>query len=217
MRSLLFTTFALVVAAIAAGCRPGVPPSAGDDAGLPGPQDLLAFAQTGQPFLLFEPDGQRLRLLSGSATLREYAVTGLEVSRRRSGSSAPAWGGTAAGGRLSPERTVQRRPILVLDGESPADVEIPPTPEELFPAPRVFEIHFDEPPAGLAMEVLDTPLADASVLDHLWNRLRLGLRRDRPAIWVRISLEPADAAALYRALEPGVGVVVVPPPPQADA
>ncbi len=169
-------------------------------------EERLALARSGATYLVLDVPRRTLHLIQGATTLREYPLTGLETMQLRKSAAASRAVLVEPSAVLVPERILERESVFIHDGTNAPEVEIPPTPEELFPAPDLFELRSQ---THIALEVRNAPLDERSWVERQWSRMRLGLRPERPEIWLRISLAPADAGALYRALEPTTGVVVL--------
>ncbi|MDA1095266.1 MAG: hypothetical protein O3A25_18700 [Acidobacteria bacterium] len=182
----------------------------------------LALASSDTFTLLLEPDGSALHLTLRGVELATFPVEILEVGRPRViFSTAPPveWRDVVwEHGLLSPERPATRD-VRVAPGTSASDSTtdeapplVPPTAEETIVVPSRYFVRFD---GGLALEVV-SPARTAS--SGRWSRtvatakawvanLRSASSADRDRVRLRLWLDPADAATLYRALPPEVGLL----------
>jgi hypothetical protein len=158
----------------------------------------------------------------------------------------PPVDGTAAGGGAEQGEFIDSAEAGDQDAEAAPveeEVEIPKTPEELYPVPPSYEIRFQE---GLTIEVVRTPeeaaageelgktsgeakraaAAQAALKPApeapepgLWHRLqrmarRLSLSRPEGEVArLRIELSPRDADRLFRSLPPDVKLLIRRAPP----
>jgi hypothetical protein len=161
-------------------------------------------------YLLLDPTNARLRLMFAGAILEEYPVLGMDlgVSRRAFVRGEPPAGWTGriwAGGRLAPARTLAVVPPEGIDLEA----WVPPTPEEAYPAPGRYRVRYE---GGLALEIGG---GEQTLLGSLGQRLGdcarllLGLSPDR--VRIRLRLDPAQAASLYRGLPEPTRLLILPP------
>ena len=181
-------------------------------------------------YLRLDAAKQRLALMLQGVALGDYAMGALAwgvpqvlfVDRR----PAADWDTTSfSKGHLDPERERDRlevvAPPLVDSATSPAD-STPPSPppvpksaEETYSVPSPYRIIFAE---GISLEVhakghgrnrtIVQRLVDATRLrmSDLATALGFGAKE---RVRLRVTLEPDDAAALYRSLPPDVGLIVV--------
>jgi hypothetical protein len=171
----------------------------------------------------------RLALMLGGVVLDDYAVVTLErgvpevlfVARHpREG-----WDLVALShGRLDPERERDRIEIQappVVEGASPPPPPIPSAAEESYSVPSTYRVVFAE---GVSLGVCSRGLGgrNRSVFQRVGDfvalhwadwRSALGLG-SRERIRLRVTLDPGDAAALYRSLPPDVRFLVVGLPPR---
>jgi len=188
----------------------------------------LSLAQGKGFYLRLDARAMRLSLVLGGVPLQEHAIDGFETGRARVAfvprSASPDWDlRTYAAGRLEPARERDRVEV-VAPAPSPSGDEaalepsppaIPPTAEEAYSVPSRYRIVFT---GGITVEVtargggrnrgllrrgLD---AVALRLDDLRDALRSS---EEGRVRVRLRMAAEDAAALYRALPPDVGLVVV--------
>ncbi len=176
-------------------------------------------------YLIFDPPGSTLTLMLRGARLQRYGVLGAQVGQPRVSwvrrATPVEWQGTVwSGGVLDPPRQVDR---LVVQADEPGGEEaepkppsIPPTAEELYPVPPRYQIRFT---GGVSIEVRPHD-ADSDV--GTWTRIRAWAwarwhdtvaalsAADEDAIRLRLVLDPADAASLYRALPPDTQLLVLP-------
>jgi len=117
-------------------------------------------------------------------------------------------------GRLEPERPSDRYEVVVNPGDPDSEApppRVPPPPEEAIPAPGRYRIRFAE---GFVIEVRAAPEAADSATAPDGGRLaaiRQALGLDPfHAMQLSLAMPAAEAAALYRALPPGVHLVVAP-------
>ncbi len=175
-------------------------------------------------YLRLDARTRRLALMLEGVVLDDYPVLALErgvprvlfVDRRP-----PAGWDLVAfrGGRLDPARGRDRIEVeapVVAEGVTPSPPPVPPTAEDTYSVPSRYRITFD---GGVSLEVgsnggggrnrsLVRRVADAMALGWADWRGALGIGHgDR--IRLRLTLQPADAAALYRSLPPDVHLLVV--------
>lgn len=172
----------------------------------------VELASRGGFYLLVDPDALRARLLIGNAVLEEYPIEALEVGTprrafRRRADREPWAGRIWSAGRLSPERTPAAAPP---PGSDPA-AWVPPTPEDLFPAPARYTVRYE----GLGLEVW-TAGADGEDRLRRWaarlaEATRLLLGRPHDALRIRLRLDPAVAGSLFRGLPDGTSLLILPP------
>ena len=187
-------------------------------------EQRIELAQEGEFCLLLDPAQAELSLTLAGVVLSRYPIHSLEIGTARIAffhRSAPAdWIGVLrAGGQLRPPRPeirieIQPPPPGAKEVEPPP---IPPTAEEAVPAPNPFLIAFD---GGPTLEVR-SPAAGPGTLISTWHRWwidKFNALAGAPesAVRVRVALDPADAAALYRSLPPNTHLLVLPPGSPAD-
>jgi len=178
-------------------------------------RDLAALAKEGAYVLVLDVASPRsLTLLSGGATLRSFPVRAVEVGDlrvafRRTERAADWWAAVRRDGRLDPPREIEREVVRPPDpndkaGEEPPEPSsiVPPTPEERIPAPAAYRIRFG---GGLVVEIVraDAP-APGGGRREAWREAISG---DGSSPRVRLTLEAADAAELYRSLPEGTAFV----------
>jgi hypothetical protein len=235
---LLAASALLLVLASCAG-QPGAgPPSeplSGQPSGLPAEpaaaaapvvavlQARLALARASGFYLILEPAALELRLYYGGALLQAWPVRQIATGRPRVAfahlTDDVVWHSvTWTGGVLTPARPVDEREIEPPDSEDTTEeipAVVPPTAEEAIPVPARFRIVFRE---GLALEV-----RRAGGDDGWWARQRAAITTRaqdvRAVLWassrdrvrVRVTLDAAEADALYRALPPDTSLLILPP------
>lgn len=165
----------------------------------------LDLAKAGTDYLVLDIPKRTIKLVHGAATLREFSLTDIGVARLRQTPLDPATPIVALTGLMLPERVMERKAVFIHDGTGEQEVLIPPTPEELYPAPHRFELRYQD---VLRVDIRDTPLGEESSIARLWNRLSIGLQSERPAVWVQLSLSPEDLGELYRVVDSETGIVV---------
>jgi hypothetical protein len=188
----------------------------------------LSLAQGTAFYLRLDARTMRLSLVLGGVPLQEHALDAFEIGRPRVAfvpRSAPAgWDlQTYAAGRLEPARERDRIEV-VAPAPSPSGDEaalepsppaIPPTAEEAYSVPSRYRIVFA---GGVTVEV--TARGGGRNRGLLRRGLdAVGLRladlhgalrsSEEGRVSVRLRMAAEDAAALYRALPPDVGLVVV--------
>jgi hypothetical protein len=176
-------------------------------------------------YLVLDPAGSELTLMLSGAELHSYRVTGLQVGTPR-----VSWFGRRVEqpwqnvvwrrSELDPPREIDRlvvqAPPPKKDAAEPDPPPIPPTPEEMYPVPRRYQVRFE---GGRSIEVrpLDAD-QQASRLARFgawwsakWRDVAAALfRKNRDAVRLRLVLEPKDAASLYRSLPPAVRLIILP-------
>ena len=177
---------------------------------------------SGQEFyLVVDPSLRRLRLLLQGVVLSEYEMQELTLGRPRSWfktkSEPPGWGEQIwSGGALSPGRENERVEMFAPSADSTgnhAALSIPPTPEEAIRAPLGFKIVYND---GLAVEIA-SGTADRPGWKRIlpgwgsWlrDRVRTMLRANHDNLRIRITMNPKDAASLYRSLPPDTKLVIL--------
>jgi hypothetical protein len=187
-------------------------------------QKQIELAAGKEFYLVLDPASSSLTLMLKGAPLQRYSVLGLQVGYPRvawMNARDPRHAQSAiwSQGELDPPRQIDRLVIQAAEpGKGPAEEVAPPvpqTPEELYPVPSRYHVRFAD---GLSVEVLPRE-ADTRV--GLWDRTRAALAekwrdvvaamqtRERDAIRLRITLDPADAQSVYRSLPPAVRLIVL--------
>ncbi len=169
----------------------------------------LEVATLNQPYLVLDLAKSRLRLMSGGAVLRDYAVSAIEIGGSRvmfleRAARLPAPGGIWELERLDPARSVGRTEIVPpAPGQPPSPVEIPLEPEEALPAPATYRLSFHP---GLSIEIAQDERARADPWWALFRRARWRIGElaesisPRPEVRLRLVLPASEAGALYRSL-----------------
>jgi hypothetical protein len=228
---------AAVVAALFAGCFGALPAravsaedSSGELARLARETEILRqelqLANDHGFYMLLDPGSRTLRVMLEGVTLAEYAVSRAaagEPRLRKRGKAEPWYDRIWTGGRLDPARRHDHFEVVappVGSDTSDAGPGIPPLPEEAFPASLRFRIRYD---GGLALEVRPSRTGSELGPRAGWpGRFGAALGRflsalsplGRDAVRLRLTLEPEDAAALYRSLPPDTKLLVTLPPAQ---
>jgi hypothetical protein len=182
------------------------------------------LAAGGEFYLRLDAEHARLALMLGGVVLDDYAVAALErgvpevlfVDRR----PATGWDLVAlSGGRLEPERERDRIEIQappVVEGASPPPPPVPIAAEDSYSVPSAYRIVFA---GGVSLEVRSKGaggrnrsalrrIIDFVALRGADLRTALGLG-PRETVRLRVTLDPDDAAALYRSLPPDVRFLAV--------
>jgi len=182
------------------------------------------LATGGEFYLRLDAGKGRLSLMLGGVVLDDYRADDLErgvpevffVDRR----PPSGWDLVAfSRGRLEPERERDRIEIQappVVEGASPPPPPIPTTAEDSYSVPSPYRILFSE---GVSLEVRSKGAGGrnrsavrrlADLLALRWADWRSALlRRSGDRVRLRVTLDPNDAAALYRSLPPEVRFLVV--------
>jgi hypothetical protein len=185
-------------------------------------------------YLRVDAARRQLALMLNGVRLDVYAASGLEcgvpqvafVERR----PAPDWDTAAfSKGRLSPERERDRLEVVAPapapkaspapGDKSPSPPPVPKSAEETYSVPSPYRIVFAE---GVSLEIRSAGGArNRSLLQRSFDAVRRHASDLRSAlapatgerVRLRVTLEPDDAASLYRSLPPEVGMIVVGLPP----
>lgn len=179
-------------------------------------------------YLKLDARSKRITLLLAGVTLQEHALDGIEIGvprvaflRRAQPSDWPFE--AYRGGHLSPARERDRveivapapSPVGDAAATEPVPAPVPSVAEDAFSVPARYRIVFE---GDLTLEVV---AEDGGRNRSLQQRSADGLRlraadlgnalRATPTerVRLRVSLEAADAATLYRSLPPEVGLIVV--------
>jgi hypothetical protein len=179
-------------------------------------------------YLRLDAEGGRLALMLGGVVLDDYAVVALErgVPEVMFVDRHPGAGWDLAAlshGRLDPERERDRIEVQappVVEGASPPPPPIPPAAEESYSVPSTYRVVFTE---GVSLEVRSRGLGgrNRSAFQRLgdfvalrWEDWKSALGfGPREHVRLRVTLDPGDAAAIYRSLPPDVRFLVVGLPP----
>jgi len=210
-----------VVAALmlsAGGCWPADPPTSDAVVAPTGSREHLRLAREGSLHFVLEPEARTLTLFHGSARLRRWDVETVRAGPRRLVAGRDIerlWHATAwSAPRLDPPVRRERRVIesdsVVPPDPSGTDAWIPPTPEEAVPSPPRFVVHFE---GGLGLEVVSVGerVPSRGLLRTVVGALGAPLLgRDR--FRVRVTMDVAEAGALYRAFPPDAALVIILPP-----
>jgi hypothetical protein len=166
-------------------------------------------------YLVLDAPNSALRLMFEGVVLEAYPVRELALGRPRllfiqrdlpAGWQERIWDG----GRLDPARRGERVEIVAPDPEENGEetVEIPPTPAEAFPAPERFSLLFD---GGLTLEIVRAKSSGSS--GFLRDRLSAIRLADGERLRIRITLDPAQVDAFYRAVPESTRFVLRPAGP----
>jgi hypothetical protein len=187
-------------------------------------REQLELASGDRFYLRLDARSGRLALMLRGVILDEYAVLSLQQAVPRivffPVRPADDWDLRCfSRGRLEPARAEDRVEVEAPDpanGASPPPPPIPKTAEETYSVPSAFRVAFAE---GPSLEIRTTggggrnrsPLRRAVdaiglAISDRGAALRSGARA---RVRLRVTLSPADAAALYRSLPPDVGLVAV--------
>jgi hypothetical protein len=163
-------------------------------------------------YLVLDAGRKVLRLMYRGTLLREIPVLHIEVGRPRvlfiAGARVRLAPAIRTGARLDPPSSWQR-PVITPPppGETVEQESIPPTPEEAFPAPPRYRIDYD---GGFSVEIVSAGAPARRLRERLAGALAaLGLA-DRDAVRLRLTLDAAEAGAVYRSLPPDTRLLVVP-------
>jgi len=179
-------------------------------------------------YLILDPSVPDLTLMLRGAELRRYPVLGLSVGEPRVGfvrrGERSAWQGVLfSGGQLDPPRELDRLELTPPSpdtsgpstgpGASEPKAVIPPTPEEAYPVPLRYHIHFDQGPSIEIRPREADPSSRWARLTTWWGaRWRDTLAAlsppDGELVRLRVVLAPEDANKLYRSLPPGARLLV---------
>ncbi|MDX1396629.1 MAG: hypothetical protein R3195_19770 [Gemmatimonadota bacterium] len=181
-----------------------------------------ALAESGEFYLVLDPDAFSLSLFLDGAPLRSYEIGDLQTGAPRRlfirGERVDPRERSWTGAKLRPERRVERVEI-VSDAVEPPDPSgtvgwIPPTPLELNPTPERFVVTYD---GGVSLEVVageprDSTAAPTRRVRGLatLDRLRLLWPGWEARVRIRVILPREDAGALYRSLPAGSHLLVRP-------
>jgi hypothetical protein len=171
-------------------------------------------AEGGEFYLVLDPSAETLALALGGVTLLELSTGDVTVETPRvlfrRAAPPPAWQDTAwLHGVLDPPLPV----VAVVpppDGDTEAAAVAPAMPEELVPAPDVYDVRFE---GGLALRVVTAD--DGAPRSAGWT----AAARERWQVWrgtapdavrVQVRLTREDAGRLYRALPPDVALLMAP-------
>ena len=171
-------------------------------------------AESGQFYLVLDAGAPSLALALGGVTLLDLPVAGVTVHTprvlyRRAAAPRGWQDATWIHGVLDPPLPVASV-VPPPDGDTETAGAPPPLPDELVPAPGVFDIHF-EGGLGLRVVTVDDGVARtrgwAAAARERWRVLR-GEAPD--AVRVQLLMAPADAGRLYRALPPETSLIMTP-------
>ncbi len=163
---------------------------------------------------MLDPDRGRLELRLRGALLRDHRVLAITRPARRIAffrvRDDLSWvSGVHDHGRLVPERPTDRYEVEVHPGDpgSPRpEARVPPPPEEAIPAPPIWLIQFED---GLDLEVVSAS-APQEPPDR-WESWKQALGFSPfHGTRLRLVLDDADAAVLYRSLPPDVRLLIAP-------
>jgi hypothetical protein len=174
-------------------------------------------------YLVVDPGAPDITLMLRGAELQRYAVQGLQVGQPRvSWVTRPdprPWQDVVwSHGELDPPRQIDR---LVVQAAPPGkdnaepEAQVPPTPEEMYPVPPRYHVRFDE---GRSIEIrpldVDAQAGRMARLRAWWSAkwsdaIAAMAYRERDAVRLRITLNPKDAASLYRSLPPAVCLIIL--------
>ncbi|MEZ4650227.1 MAG: hypothetical protein R3E97_15880 [Candidatus Eisenbacteria bacterium] len=175
----------------------------------------IALAEGDKYYLVLELDPRTLRLMHHGVLLHEMPVRSVAVGvpqvffKKRSefdGLFDRAW----RAGRLDPARVRLRTELEPSDSTATEDPPIPPLPEELYPTPEDFTIHY---PGHFLVEVV--PADSAAAPDHPDLSGGTGIGSFFAALWkrdewrLRLELPPEDLGQLYRSLPDSCGFLAI--------
>ena len=175
----------------------------------------VALADGGAYYLVLEPDPCTLRLMHHGVLLNEIPVRSVSVGVprvlfRKRAQSDGAFDRAWLAGRLDPTRVRLRTELEPSDSTATEDPPIPPLPEELYPTPEQFSIHY---PGHFLVEVVpaDSTAAlgevDLSGGNSVGDFFQALWKRD--AWRLRLELAPDDLGRLYRSLPDSCGFLAV--------
>jgi hypothetical protein len=187
-------------------------------------QRQIELAEGKDFYLVLDPAASDLTLMLNGAELQRYPVLGLLVGQPQvswfARRDARPWQGVVwAHGELDPARQLDRLVIQAApprkDAPEPEAPPIPPTPEEKYPVPSRYQVRFED---GRSIEV--RPLDADSQAGRLarfrawwtakWHdEIAAVFHRDRDSVRLLLTLNPKDAASLYRSLPPSVRLVIL--------
>lgn len=183
---------------------------------------LLELASGEEPYLILDLREERLQLGLAGAKLAEYEIQGVEIGTPSAFfvKRAPSAGWRSRvwnGAELTPRRQRKRHVIEAsrIDPDDPSyDPPVPLTPEQAVPVPRRFLLRFEQ---GLVVEcVADGDREPGPERTPMWlsgiaNRLQDAVDAARPSgvPRLRLHLQSADAAALYRGVPEGARLLVL--------
>jgi hypothetical protein len=153
-----------------------------------------------------------LRLMHGGALVHETPLVDIEIGVPRvlffPGETPRLEPRIWTAPALSPPANWQRTVITPPPPDAPAETEvaIPPTPEEAFPAPSRYRIHYAE---GLELEIV-SPGSDPDLGSRLADAFAAAGFGDRDGPRLRLVMVPAPAGAFYRSLPGDTRLLVVP-------
>jgi len=169
----------------------------------------LALARSDSFYLVVELPASRLRLMHGGALLRELPVRAVLYGAARIAfverGTVEDWADTTwTDARLEPAR---ERPVQeIVPGDDDATQELPPLPEEAYPAPSVWQAHFSD---GFVVEFCSQ--ASGGGLVHRLGEIAAALGSTSDvAPRLRVVLAPDDLGSLYRAFPEGASLVLAP-------
>jgi hypothetical protein len=170
-------------------------------------------------YFLLDPAARTLTLFSGGSPLRGWAVERVEVGSRRfripDAARDASWSGLGfENPRLDPPLMRERRVIVSDSVEAPdlsgADEWIPPLPEEAFPAPDRFVVHYDD---GLGVQIVTSDEEGGAHPLRAVRRFLTGGGFGLNRYTVRITMSSEEVGALYRAY-PAEAVFLIRMPPR---
>jgi hypothetical protein len=188
-------------------------------------QQQIALAADKEFYLVLDPGASDITLMLNGAELQRYHVIGLQVGQPRvswftRGDRRPWQDVVWSHGELDPPRQIDRFVIEAAppgkNGAEPETPPVPPTPEEMYPVPSRYQVRFDD---GLSLEVrpleADQQAGRLARLGAWWSAkwrdaVAAVFHRDRDSVRLRMALNPADAASLYRSLPPSVRLIILP-------
>ena len=222
----LIVVAALIAPVLGAGKPKAPEPSLTEQAQRLGTENALLRKQLdlaiGEPFYyVLDPGTRLLRFMFRGNLVQEYRLLDVEVGTRRgffgSGSPPSNWADRIwAEGELDPPRV---SPEVELDTsaedyeEQRQAVLIPPTPEELYPAPAFWRVRYLE---GLTLEVhgvadtTHTRPGFAAGLGRWFGDAFRGLGPSgKDVVRIRLYLPIAQAGELYRAVPPATRFTIL--------
>jgi hypothetical protein len=171
--------------------------------------------------LVLDLAGQRLRLMSGGAVLRDYPILAAELGMptRLFFSTTRASGDwrepIRTGAALEPHKQIGRVEMLPsANPDEPAQVPVPAEPEEALPAPERYVLRYDD---GFTIEIRTATAPErprgfwASFASSIRGRISdaVEIAGGASAPRLRLVLSAKDAGALYRSFPLDSKLVVI--------
>lgn len=179
-----------------------------------GLEKLVELASSKEFYLVLEPEAKLLKLMFEGAILREFDVLDAAVGQRRvlflEQAPPERWQTEIwQDGSLRPARTLRRTEIVPpqrSDTSAVPELIIPPTPEEMFPAPQRYRIQYWD---RRTLEIVgQAPSESRRFWTRLPGRFLAGVSSVAGTLWpwdpdavrLRLVLPLDQAQALYRSL-----------------